>query len=75
MKIGVVTGAVRSSRTAPCLQGQNFVVVNTGEGEIVAGDYVGAENGDTVLLITGEPASRLCMEAPVDAAVIAILEK
>lgn len=75
MKIGVVTGSVWSSRKASCLQGQTFLVVNTREGEIVASDHVGAGNGDRVLLITGTVASRFCMEAPVDAAVVAILDQ
>ena len=75
MMIGVVTGTVRLSQKAPCLQEKTFVAVSTREGELIAGDYVGAKCGDQVLLITGEPASRLCMEAPVDAAVVAILEK
>ena len=75
MKIGTVTGAVWSTRKAGCLNGQTFLVVNTPEGEIVAADQVGAGNGDRVLLVTGTVASRFCMEAPVDAAVVAIVDK
>ena len=75
MKIGVVTGSVWSSRKAPCLSGQTFLVVNTPEGELVAADQVGAGNGDKVLLVTGTVASRFCMEAPIDAAVVAILDQ
>lgn len=74
MKIGTVTGAVWSSRKAPCLMGQTFLVVRSGEEELVAADQVGAGNGDRVLLVTGTAASRFCMEAPVDAAVVAILD-
>jgi len=74
MKIGTVTGAVWSSRKAQCLQGQTFLVVSTLEGEVVAADQVGAGKGDQVLLVTGTVASRFCMEAPVDAAVVAILD-
>ena len=74
MKIGTVTGAVWSSRKAQCLQGQTFLVVSTLEGEVVAADQVGAGKGDKVLLVTGTVASRFCMEAPVDAAVVAILD-
>ena len=44
------------------------------QGQIVAADQVGAGNGDKVLLVTGTVASRFCMEAPVDAAVVAILD-
>ena len=74
MKIGKVTGAVWSSRKASCLAGQTFLVVDTSEGEVVAADQVGAGKGDRVLLVTGEPAGRFCMEAPVDAVVAAILD-
>ena len=75
MKIGTVTGAVWSSRKAECLAGHTFLVVNTTEGEVVAADQVGAGKGDKVLLVTGTVASRFCMEAPVDAAVVAILDQ
>ena len=74
MKIGTVTGAVWSSRKASCLMGQTFLVVATPEGEVVAADQVGAGTGDRVLLVTGTVASKFCMEAPVDAAVVAILD-
>ena len=74
MKIGRVTGAVWSSRKASCLMGQTFLVVDTPAGQIVAADQVGAGSGDQVLLVTGTVASRFCMEAPIDAAVVAILD-
>ena len=74
MKIGTVTGAVWSSRKASCLAGQTFLVVDTSEGEVVAADQVGAGKGDRVLLVTGTVASRFCMDAPIDAAVVAILD-
>ena len=74
MKIGKVTGSVWSSRKAPSLQGQTFLVVRCGQEELVAADQVGAGRGDHVLLVTGTVASRFCMEAPVDAAVVAILD-
>lgn len=74
MKIGTVTGAVWSSRKANCLMGQTFLVVDTSEGEVVAADQVGAGTGDRVLLVTGTVASKFCMESPVDAAVVAILD-
>ena len=75
MRIGTVTGAVWSSRKASCLQGQTFLVVSTLEGDVVAADQVGAGKGDKVLLVTGTVASRFCMDAPVDAAVVAILDQ
>ena len=74
MKIGKVTGSVWSSRKASCLAGQTFLVVDTSEGEVVAADQVGAGKGDRVLLVTGTVASRFCMDAPIDAAVVAILD-
>jgi ethanolamine utilization protein EutN len=42
--------------------------------KVVAADRVGAGVGDRVLLATGTVASRFCMDAPVDAAVVAILD-
>lgn len=75
MKIGQVTGAVWFTRKAPCLSGQTFLVVDTDKGALVAADYVGAGKGDRVLLITGTAAARYCMEAPVDAAVVAIMDE
>ncbi len=74
MKIGLVTGSVWATRKAQCLQGQTFLVVKVNEDSIVAADQVGAGVGDRVLLATGTVASRYCMDAPVDAAVVAILD-
>ena len=75
MKIGNVTGSVWATRKAPCLQGQTFLVVESEGSMIVAADQVGAGPGDRVLLATGTTAARFCMEAPVDAAVVAILDQ
>lgn len=74
MKIGTVTGSVWATRKATCLQGQTFLVVQAGEEELVAADQVGAGPGDRVLLAVGTVASRYCMDAPVDAAVVAIVD-
>ncbi len=74
MKIGTVLGSVWSSRKAQCLMGQTFLVVRTVGGEVVAADQVGAGPGDQVLLVMGSAAARFSMEAPVDAAVVAILD-
>ena len=74
MKIGTVTGSVWATRKANCLMGQTFLTVNTGTEELVAADQVGAGAGDRVLLATGTVASRYCMDAPVDAAVVAIVD-
>ena len=74
MNIGTVTGSVWATRKADCLQGQTFLVVDLGDKLLVAADQVGAGIGDKVLLATGTVASRYCMDAPVDAAVVAILD-
>ena len=74
MKIGTVMGSVWATRKASCLMGQTFLVVESDGQRIVAADQVGAGTGDRVLLALGTVASRYCMEAPVDAAVVAILD-
>ena len=74
MKIGTVTGSIWATRKAPCLGGQTFLVVSTGTEELVAADQVGAGKGDRVLLVTGTCAARYCMDAPVDAVVVAIVD-
>ena len=75
MKIGTVVGSVWATRKADCLQGATFLVVDTGREDLVAADRVGAGIGDRVLLATGTVASRYCMDAPIDAAVVAILDE
>ena len=75
MKIGTVIGAVWATRKAGCLSGQTFLVVDTGKEDLVAADQVGAGPGDRVLLVTGTVAARFCMDAPIDAAVVAILDQ
>ena len=75
MKIGKVIGSVWATRKAACLQGQTFLVVNVEDDRVVASDQVGAGVGDRVLLATGTVASRYCMDAPVDAAVVAIVDE
>lgn len=74
MKIGTVTGSIWATRKAACLGGQTFLVVYTGTEELVAADQVGAGKGDRVLLVTGTSAARYCMDAPVDAVVVAIVD-
>ncbi len=74
MKIGTVIGAIWATRKAACLSGQTFLVVRTDERELVAADQVGAGTGDTVLLVTGSAAARHCMDAPLDAVIVAIVD-
>lgn len=73
MKIGKVVRIVEASRTAPCFQGQTFLLVQAPGETLVATDRVGAAPGDAVLLTTGPAAAKIAMEAPVDAAAVAIL--
>ena len=75
MTIGTITGSVWATRKAQCLAGQTFLVVDTLRGYIVAADHVGAGTGDKVLLVIGTPAARFSMEAPVDAAIVAIIDQ
>ena len=74
MKIGTVIGSVWATRKVDYLAGQTFLVVDIGREDLVAADQVGAGVGDKVLLATGTVAARFCMDAPVDAAVVAILD-
>ena len=74
MMMGTVTGSVWATRKVPCLQGQTFLIVNTLKGAVVAADHVGAGKGDRVLVVTGSAAARYSMEAPSDAAIVAILD-
>ena len=75
MKVGHVVGSIWATRKAACLQGQTFLVVESEGQRIVAADQEGAGEGDRVLLATGTVASRYCMDAPVDAAVVAIVDE
>ena len=74
MKIGTVTGSVWATRKVGTLQGQTFLVVKTENSELVAADCVGAGAGDRVLVVFGAPARHYCENAPVDAAVVAIVD-
>ena len=75
MRIGKVIGSVWATRKASCLHGQTFLVVKADGEEIVAADQVGAGPGDRVLLVSGTVAGRYCMDAPVDAVVVAIVDE
>ena len=75
MKVGNVVGAIWATRKAACLQGQTFLVVESDGQRIVAADQVGAGTGERVRLATGTVASRYCMDAPGDAAVVASVDE
>ena len=73
MEIGTVEGAVWATRKSGELGGLALLVVRTESGRRVAADALGAGAG--VLLSFGS-AARLCSgNAPVDAAVVAILDQ
>ena len=75
MILGTVTGSVWATRKASCLSGHTFLVIRTDTQELVAADQVGAGPGDKVLLVVGNTASRYCTDSPVDAVVVAIVDK
>ena len=76
MKVGKVVGAIWATRKAAVsCRGRPSLWWRATEREIVAADQVGAGTGDKVLLATGTVASKYCMDAPVDAAVVAIVDE
>lgn len=74
MRIGTVTGAVWATRKAQRLRGPALLIVTVNGGKLVAADLVGAGPGDRVLLAFGSAARQDFPEAPVDAAIVAILD-
>lgn len=74
MKLGTVTGSIWATKKCPALTGQILLRVQTEEQEIVAADLVGAGTGERVVLAFGSAARLNRQEAPVDAAIIAILD-
>lgn len=73
MKIGTVKELLTPARLNPALQGVALVLVEAGAERIAAADLVGAKPGDRVVLLTGPAAVTVTMQAPADAAAIAIL--
>lgn len=74
MKIGLVTGSVWATRKAECLRGPALLIVQMGDHKLVAADLVGAGQGDRVLLTFGSAARLYSPDAPIDAAIVAILD-
>lgn len=83
MVIGRVTGSVWATKKDEHLTGQKLLVINlikngkTTENELVAADITGAGTGDVVLVSLASSARfalPVC-EAPVDAAVVAIIDR
>lgn len=75
MKIGTVTGAVWATKKCPGLAGQALLCVSVDSGTVVAADLVGAGRGDRVVVTFGSGARQSGSTAPVDAAIIGILDE
>lgn len=78
MLIGRVTGSIWSTRKDEKLNGIKLMVVEL-EGDnsqMVAADYIGAGEGDRVLIVTGG-ASRKTLgdHLPIDASIIGIIDE
>ncbi len=81
MVVGKVVGSIVSTRKCENLVGNKFMVVESlkemsaGGARFVAIDNIGAGIGETVLVATGS-AARVGMEnAPVDAAIVGIVDE
>ena len=81
MVVGKVIGSIVSTRKSERLIGNKFMIIEplpemaAGAGRFVAIDNIGAGIGETVLVATGS-AARVGMEnAPVDAAIVGIVDE
>ena len=81
MVVGKIVGSIVSTRKCENLVGNKFMVVeplkemSAGGARFVAIDNIGAGIGETVLVATGS-AARVGMEnAPVDAAIVGIVDE
>ena len=81
MIVGRVVGSIVSTRKSENLIGNKFMVIepleemSAGGARFVAIDNIGAGIGETVLVATGS-AARVGMEnAPVDAAIVGIVDE
>ena len=82
MLIGKVIGSVVSTRKSVKLIGNKFMIVElaekmgAGQSQIIAIDNIGAGIGESVLVATGSAARIGCdqAEAPVDAAIVGIID-
>lgn len=75
MKLGTVTGSVWATKKSPALTGLILLRVRVGQTELVAADLVGAGTGERVILSFGGAARLDRPDAPVDAAIVAILDE
>ena len=82
MLIGKVVDNVWATRKDEKLRGLKLMVVEvegTGEGhgsrKMVAADYIGAGQGDKVIIVTGSSARHVFdAETPVDATIVGIID-
>ncbi len=74
MTIGTVSGSVWATKKSPGLRGQPLLLVRVDGKVVVAADQVGAGEGERVLLSFGSAARTNCPDAPVDAAIVAIID-
>lgn len=78
MLLGTVVGNIWATRKDDGLIGMKLLIVKLKNGdEIVACDYIGAGNGDEVLVSTGSSARKVLQreESPVDAAIVGIIDQ
>lgn len=74
MRRGMVIGSVWATKKSPKLGGQILLRVQVEGQELIAADLVGAGQGEQVLIVHGA-AARQESGAPVDAAIVAILDQ
>ena len=83
MKLGIVVGQVVATRKDENLTGSKLLILRPcahgqdEDSELVAVDTVGSGVGETVLYVRGSVASRAmrCADAPVDASIVAIVDR
>lgn len=74
MMIGKVLSALPVEKAADFLSGQTLVQVEAEGRTLAAVDFLGAQPGQRVLLVTGDAAARLDMSCPADVAVVAVMD-
>ena len=74
MTLGKVMGPIHL-RGAELLGQQECMMVSVQEHQVAAVNRAGARTGERVLLVMGAAAANLCMEAPVDAVIVAVVDE
>ena len=81
MIVGKVVGSIVSTRKSENLVGNKFMIIEPlsemrlGAARFVAIDNIGAGIGETVLVATGSAARVGIENAPVDAAIVGIVDE